>query len=171
MADDFIIYNEEDYPSAQLEEDKKDFQRVQILRGRFIHYMSLLEIVMKEYCDMEGSMLTIREILPMFIDDLKEKLNINETELKKFKKDIEKISHQRDKWAHAIVWYKKRKNKDTSNNFIGADTPLTKYFDAINQRFKEIFDFLKKYDLIKLKNDKKISPYQIDDSKYNPIIN
>ncbi len=170
MADDFIIYNEDEYPSTQLEEDKKDFQRVQILRGRFIHYMSLLEIIMKEYCDMEGSMLTIRDILPMFIDDLKEKLNVDEAKLKKFKKNIEKISHQRDKWAHAIIWYKKRKNRDVPNNFIGADTPLTKYFDAINQRFKEIFDFLTEYNLINLKNNKKISSYQVDDGKYDPVI-
>ena len=73
------------YPPSQFDEDKKDFQRVQILRGRFIHYMSLLELIMKEYCDLEGSNLTLREILPIFIDDLKENLSVQDDELKKFR--------------------------------------------------------------------------------------
>ncbi len=170
MADDFLIYNEEEYPLSQLEEDKKDFQRVQILRGRFIHYMSLLELIMKEYCELDGSNLNLREVLPLFIDELKENFPVQDDELKKFRKNIEKINHQRNKWAHAIIWYKKRKVKDTPNNFLGGNTNLNKYFDKIIERFNEIFKFLNRYSLIKLKGEKKLFSYSIRDDLYNPVI-
>lgn len=170
MADDFIIYFAKGYPPSQLEKDKKDFQRVHILRGRFIHYMSLLEFIMKEYCGKTESKLTVKKIFPTFIDNLKKNNDIDEKKITRFKKNIERINAQRDKWAHSLIWYKKRNNTGVANNYLGAKTSLNAYFGSINKRFEEIFSFLHSFNLISPKSGKKTAFYQVDDSKYDPKI-
>ena len=174
VADDFLFYDENEYNPSNPQEDMKDLQRLQILRGRFLHYTSIIETIIKQKCrgSLPDGIHTLRYMIRYFIAELEKDSKIDQQDIKKLKIDLKKIDPQRDKWAHSLVWYKDRSGKpDRANNLIGTLKPssLRSYFDSINQRFTDIFNFLEKYDLIKI-NGKKFKKYQVDDSQYNPYL-
>lgn len=156
---DFVIYTyDKGLNKKQFDEDKKELQKIHLLRARFIHYMSFLEFLMKENCDIINSKAVLKKVLPKFETFLLNQ-NIPKNEIKSFVANIKKLNEQRDKWAHAIVYFNKRRNLKIPNGFIGK-SPLNKYFDKINDRFKIIFNFLQNHNFLKLKN-KYISAYII----------
>lgn len=167
MAMDILVFDSANYQDTRRKrkQDFKDMQYVQILRGRFLHFMSILERVMKEECDMTTSTEPLKNVIPPFIAYLKKK-DVHKDEVKSFNKRIRTLNRERDKWAHQVIWYRKRKGSTANQNFIGT-APLNKYFERINDLFLMVFTFLSRHDMLKIK-DRQMTLFSVDDAAYNP---
>jgi len=139
-----------------------DLKLVHEIRGRFIHLMSILERIMKEYCGNKAYDKTYGPLKDFFASELtKSSLNSREN-FYEFVKALNDINPERNDWAHGFVYYKKRFDEN-ANNFIrnktfdeslGQDKECIRdpYFNKLNDAFEIIIRWLKKNDLWKIKN-------------------
>ena len=82
MADDFLIFKGN---ISDKSKESDDLQTIHIYRGRFLHWMSIIETIMKEYCQIQSKMM-YGQLKYKFICKLKEDFKIDE-EFDKFVKD------------------------------------------------------------------------------------
>jgi len=106
MADDFLI-TKNNVSNKNKEFD--DLQIIHIYRGRFLHWMSIIEKIMKEYCQIQSKMM-YGQLKYKFICRLKEEFKVDE-EFDKFAKALIEINPERNIWAHGIVFFMKKENR------------------------------------------------------------
>jgi len=158
MADDFLIFKGN---ISDKSKESDDLQTIHIYRGRFLHWMSIIETIMKEYCQIQSKMM-YGQLKYKFICKLKEDFKIDE-EFDKFVKALIEINPERNIWAHGIVFYEERKEDGLANNSIllnDKTTSLKKYFDDINDYFSVIINWLEKNNLWKLKDFNSLDKFQ-----------
>lgn len=164
---DFILCDGEDYPQSQLELDMKDIQNIHIYRGRFIHYMSFIELVLKRTLNRENSRDTFGRLYPKYLKFLKKK-GVPKEVLRKFQKDLKEINDERIRWAHKTIKYKKRTSKRVANNYL--DTiPLKDYFDKLSKILNRILQFLSRSRLIVLLPGENLEAYSVTSNSYPRI--
>jgi len=158
MASDFLITKDN---VSDKNKESDDLQSIHIYRGRFLHWMSIIEKIMKEYCQIQSKMM-YGQLKYKFICKLKEDFRVDE-EFDKFAKALIKINSERNIWAHGIVFYEERKENGFANNSIllnDKTTPLKKYFDEINSYFSMIISWLEKNNLWKIKDYNPLDKFQ-----------
>jgi len=133
--------------------EKKDLVELHTIRGRLLHYHSLIERIMKEYCNVPITRhVEQSEIERRFIRKLRQD-GFNQEEIKKLKKALNRLRKKRNDWGHGFVFYKKRINEKT-NNFIVNQGRIKKvcppYFDKINSDLSFIFDWFRKNNLMEI---------------------
>ena len=141
MVDDFLI-SEGDISLSQSDEEK-DLRDVHILRGRFLHWTSIIERIMKEYCNELRSKKTYGQLKEIFIKKLTEN-NLNDTsKFYEFVKALNDINPDRNSWAHGFIFYKPRTNGKPNNHLNLSDdinSIQPPYFDEISKSFTIIID-------------------------------
>mgnify|MGYP001573984372 FL=1 len=151
MADDFLIsYGD---VSSSKNDEEKDLKEVHILRGRFLHWVSIIERIMKEYCKEINSHKTYGQMKDPFVNKLTEN-KLNDTSgFYDFVKALNEINPDRNSWAHGFIFYSSRENK-RPNNFINLNNKLTSiqppYFNDISKYFSIVIGWLKQNDLWKI---------------------
>jgi len=158
MADDFLITKNN---VSDKNKEFNDIQTIHIYRGRFLHWMSIIEKIMKEYCQIQSKMM-YGQLKYKFICKLKEDFKTDE-EFDNFAKALIKINPDRNIWAHGIVFYEERKEDGLANNSIELNDKiisLKKYFDDINSYFTTIINWLQKNNLWKLNNYNPLDRFQ-----------
>jgi len=153
MVDDFLISNG-NITSSKTDE-QADLKEVHVLRGRFLHWVSIIERIMKEYCNEVNSKKMYGQLKDLFIKKLTEN-NLNDTtNFYEFVKALNDINPDRNTWAHGFVFYKPRSNNQP-NNHINLGNNITSiqppYFDEISKSFTTIIQWLKQNNLWKINN-------------------
>ena len=150
MVTDFILHKSD----ADKTQEIKDLKEVHILRGRFLHYMSIIERIMKEYCSLLAEKKTYGQIKPIFIQKLKDNKYDEKEGFQSFVEALEEINPDRNSWAHGFVFYDKRK-ENKPNNHINLNDELKQitppYFEDINKSFTMIIRWLQKNNFWEIK--------------------
>lgn len=157
MIKEYVISDKNDGDLSEFE----DLAEVHKIRGRFLHLMSILEKIMKDYCNESNSKKMYGELKEIFIRRLTEN-NLNNIDgFYEFVKALHEINPERSKWAHGLVYYKKGFD-EKPNNFIllGSSNESIRhtYFEKLNVAFDVIISWLKKNNLWE------INDYQINES-------
>lgn len=139
---DFLIHR--NLSKEQEQDEIKDIQDLHILRGRLLHYTSIIERIMKEYCGLANSRKTFGQIKPDFIKMLSKNGFDKKLGFDEFLKALKNIKPERDAWAHGFVHYEPRAESEKANNFLTLNktASLTNYFDSINKDFTTIINWL-----------------------------
>jgi len=136
-------------------QEKSDLIKIHTIRGRLLHLTSILETIMKGYCNLPlNTNKKAWQIEDLFITKLKLTGNYNLKELDVLKDCLKEIRDSRNDWGHGFVYYKKRKKGKINNSIankgvIKSITPP--YFDETNKNINFVFDWLANHYLLKIK--------------------
>lgn len=155
----------------------KDLEEVHKIRGRILHFSSILEAILKDLVTRQiytqyrsqisnqnrnYSKLDFSDRTELFILEVQTRFN-NDKNFQKFKRNIKKLrQYYRNPWAHGFIYYQKYENdkKDSKYkplNFIKNNKkriPIhfkSKHFEIANKIFPEIFKWLKNNNFLKIK--------------------
>lgn len=149
MVDDFLIYYGN--ISSSQKDEENDLKEVHILRGRFLHWTSIIERIMNEYCN--ESKKTYGKIKDSFIQKLTASELSHKDNFFEFVKALNEINPDRNAWAHGFIFYNEREGSNP-NNFLNLNNKLTSvkppYFEEISKSFSLIIDWLSKNNLWKI---------------------
>jgi len=154
MYTDFLAYNG-DLSTEQRLKDKQDLERLQTLRGRLLHWLSIIERIMNEYCgNQPAQQKEFGTILSPFIAALHANHLDADSEFQNFENALKSIRPKRNDWAHGIIFYEKRDNLNVPKNSIDnrgkIDSVQAFYFDYLSKQFDIVIRWLMKNKLFKL---------------------
>jgi len=158
MVDDFLVsYGD---ISLSKKDEENDLKEIHILRGRFLHWTSIIEKIMNEYCSQSKK--TYGQIKDLFIKKLTENNLSNVENFYEFVKALNDVNPDRNAWAHGFIFYNERTGNQP-NNFLNLNNKLTSvnppYFDEASKSFSIIINWLQQNNLWK------INSYQISQFK------
>lgn len=149
--DDFLISNGD--ISSSKHDEEENLKEVHILRGRFLHWMSIIERIIKWYCKDINSHKTYGQMKDIFINKLAENKLNSITGFYDFVKALNEINPDGNYWAHGFIFYCPRKNQ-IPNNFIKLNDKVTSiqppYFEDIGKSFSVVIGWLKQNNLWKI---------------------
>ena len=138
-----------------LKKDIQDLRKVHEIRGRIIHYMSIIERIMKNYCGQTSTNKTYGQIKDLFIQKLTENHLNNTSDFYEFVKALNQLNPNRNSWAHGLVFFEKRDQANEPKNSILMNNQKTSvvhpYFeDHWNKPISIVISWLKKNNLFNI---------------------
>jgi len=154
MYTDFLAYKG-DLSTDQRLKDKQDLEKLQTLRGRLLHWLSIIEHIMNEYCGNSSTgQKEFGTILGPFLATLRANHLDADSEFQNFENALKSVHPARNDWAHGIIFYEKRDVPNVPKNNIDnrgkIDSVQAFYFDHLSKQFDIVIRWLMKNKLFKL---------------------